>query len=432
MLEPDLFVRRRTHFVLWRPRVTDLEPRLVVGVLQPGNPPALSGRTVVDLRPESGLPDLWSVPAAECTLVDGQVYHYWFEVTDSCPYGHGARVERTDPFATTVDWRLLSPRLDPPYGGHDRWPASVVKWRDGELRPCDPDGGEPEPSVPGPELPPNNRTVYYKLPTTWARRSAEGTVELAVGTFADVLALIDADAAPVNLRGVAALESGRAHLIELGVSTLEMTPIADTWVTREWGYATSHYTAPDQDLGFPAGYSAPAPQLTLARLVDACHGAGIRFGYDAAMAFDQRAPYREVNFADFHVEHGVGDPEQQDRDGFGGDLFKYNLQVDGYDPIEGKTGPLRPARQFHKAHIARWVLHHGVDSIRVDSVTNVRSWDFLQEFTAYARGLHRQRAAHAEDDRFLVVGEDLAVPIDLIRQNRLDALWNERFLRPTR
>jgi pullulanase len=242
------------------------------------------------------------------------------------------------------------------------------------------------------------------------------------------MALVDADAAPVNLRGVAALEPGRAHLIELGVSTLEMTPVADTWVTREWGYATSHYTAPDHDLGFPAEFSGPAPQRTLADLVNACHEAGIRFGYDVVMAFAQRAPYREINFLDFHVRHGVGDPEQQDRDGFGGDLFKYNLLADGYDPVEGKSGPLRPARQFHKAAIARWILHHGVDSIRVDSVTNVGNWDFVEEFTAYARGLHRQRTPDAREDRFLVVGEELAVPVDLVRQNRLDALWNEKFL----
>ncbi|HET9815150.1 MAG TPA: hypothetical protein VFQ33_05265, partial [Xanthobacteraceae bacterium] len=36
------------------------------------------------------------------------------------------------------------------------------------------------------------------------------------------------------------------------------------------------------------------------------------------------------------------------------------------------------------------------------------------------------------DARFLVVGEDLAVPIDLVRQHRLDGLWNEEFKRMLR
>src|SRR5207253_5478464 len=45
-----------------------------------------------------------------------------------------------------------------------------------------------------------------------------------------------------------------------------------------------------------------------------------------------------------------------------------------------------------------------------------------------AQGLPAQDA----DERFLVVGEDLAVPIDLVRQNRLDGLWNEEFKRMVR
>jgi 1,4-alpha-glucan branching enzyme len=327
-----------------------------------------------------------------------------------------------------VDWRLLSPRLGPPYTGADRWPAGVLKWRAGELRRCDPDGHEPAPPAAVPNLPANNRTVYYKLPTTWARRAPGGGSEVAVGTFPDVLALIDPDAEPANLRGVRALEPGRAHLRELGITTLELNPIADTHVIREWGYSTSNYAAPDQDLGFPAGFTAPAPQRTLAELVDACHAAGIRFGYDVVMAFAQRAPYREINYLDFFVRPGVGDPEQADRTDWGGNLWKYNFWTEGYDPIEGKDGPLEPARQFHKAQIAGWILDHGIDSIRVDSVNNVGNWDFVQEFTEYARGLHRRRDPGGGEDRFLVVGEELGVPVDLVRQHRLDALGNERFL----
>jgi pullulanase len=41
-------------------------------------------------------------------------------------------------------------------------------------------------------------------------------------------------------------------------------------------------------------------------------------------------------------------------------------------------------------------------------------------------------AGTGADERFLVVREDLAVPIDLLRQNRLDGLWNEEFKRMVR
>lgn len=399
--------RRRTAFVLWLPAVTDPPPRLVLG------------DRMLDLRFADGL---WFRPAAECDLTDGQPYAYWFEVTDSSPYGHGARIRCTDPFATTVDWRQLSPPLDPPYTAEDRRPAGVLLWRDGELVPCDPDGTEPVAVRNPQDLPPNNRTVYYKLPTTWARRTGDGGSEIATGTFADVRALVDADAAPANLRGIRALEPGRAHLRELGVTTLELTPIADTWVTREWGYSTSNYAAPDQDLGFPSGTAAPAPLSLLADLVNACHDAGIRFGYDAVMAFAQRQPYREIGFGDFFTT------DEDGRYAFGGDLWSYDHWIDAYDPVEGKNGTVAPARQFHQAVIAEWILARGVDSIRVDSVNNIGNWDFVGEFTAYARGLHRQRDPLAGEAQFLVVGEELSVPVDLVRQNRVDALWNERFL----
>jgi glycosidase len=439
-LLPDLLVRRTTHFVLWRPGATDPPPRVSLGRFTPGNPPTLAEIGCYDLTPVPNLPDLWQRAAADCGLVDGEIYHYWFEVTDTRPGSPGAHVQRTDPTATMVDWRLLSPELPAPYTADDRWPAAVVLWRGGELVAADPDGAVPDwssdPVIA--TLPENNRTVYYKLPTRWARRSVEGGLEVGVGTFRDVLALLDPAAEPPNFAAVPALAAGRAHLRDLGITTLELLPIADSWVTREWGYATSNYFAPDYDLGFPRGFSAPRPNTDLAELVTACHRLGIRFGYDAVMAFGQRDPYRETNFLDFHVQWGAGDPEQDARDPYGGDLFKYNYWTEGYDPIGGGAGRQVPARQLMKAHIARWIVEQRIDSIRIDSVNNVYNYDFVQEFTAYARALRRARWAAQPgqpgdgEARFLVVGEELSVPVDLVLDGRLDALWNERFKRGVR
>src|SRR5207247_5513035 len=95
-------------------------------------------------------------------------------------------------------------------------------------------------------------------------------------------------------------------------------------------------------------------------------------------------PYQNINYLDFHVQFGVGDPEQLDRDGFGGDLFKYGLFEDSYDPLTGLTQRLCPARQWLKLHIAHWMLRYRIDGIRMDSVNNVRSYDFVQELTAGA------------------------------------------------
>lgn len=441
----SLLVRKETHFVLWRPQVTMPAPQLIIGIFTPGQPPTLAHQQRLALQPSPLGADLWELPADACQLTAGTVYHYWFEVGDTNPYiGVGSRIWCTDPTAYTVDWRLMAPLLAPPYGADDQDPAAVVLYRGGRLVPCDP-GGETvawDADTPLARLPPNNRLVIYELPTSWARNGAE-SVEIGVGSFRDVLALLDPTAGAANFASTAALAQGRAHLVELGVNALELLPPADSWVNREWGYATSNYFAPDFDLGRPAGHDAPTAATDLAVLVSACHAGGMRFFVDMVMAFSTRGPYQNINFLDFYVQFGSGDPEQfasrpggwtEPRDGFGGDLWKYNYWVSSYDPIAGGTAHLVPARQLMLAHMARWMHDFRVDGLRLDSVNNVANWDFLSSFTATARALWRERWHNAAgaDERFLVVGEDLSVPLDLVHQRRLDGLWNERFKRNVR
>ena len=103
---------KKTSFVLWHPNKTQPAPKLVIGRFQAGNPPTLADRRVFDLSPMVGSNDLWSIKAAQCGLANGQVYHYWFEVSDSSPVRDGRRILCTDPTALTVDWRLRAERLD--------------------------------------------------------------------------------------------------------------------------------------------------------------------------------------------------------------------------------------------------------------------------------------------------------------------------------
>ena len=60
--------------------------------------------------PLSTANDLWEIAAADCNLVNGQVYHYWFEVPNSNVYPGATKgtLRCTDPAAFTVDWRLVS------------------------------------------------------------------------------------------------------------------------------------------------------------------------------------------------------------------------------------------------------------------------------------------------------------------------------------
>lgn len=440
--------------MLWRPSGAEDVPVLVIGTFRDGGDDSeaeLAGERRFELR--ETLPGLWEIPAAECGLDDGTVYCYWFEVDDTNVYkpaGGRRRIRCTDPAATAVDWRLLAPRLPPPYGEEDRDPAAVVLFRGGRLVPCDPGGETVEWSDDAPlaSLPPNDRLVIYELPTSWVASGHDGALIVGVGTFRDAMSLLTRGLGSVSFADVPALAEGRSHFRELGVNALELLPPADSFSDRAraynlWGYATSNYLSADFDLGRPGGAGAPRASVDLASLVALCHRHGVRFFYDAVMAFAQRDPYQNVDFLDFHVQFGAGDPEQAGRDGFGGDLWKYARFVDDcYDPISGRVGSLCPARQWMQVHIAHWMRHYRIDGIRMDSVNNVRNYDFVGELKDAARERWRRRwtdeagqqagDAGAADERFLVVGEELAVPLELLQQGRLDGLWNETFKRGVR
>lgn len=433
-----LFELKKTAFVLWHPHHDQPEPpTLVIGQFQAGNPPSLANRKVFPLTQQG---DLWSINATKCKLVDGQVYHYWFEVSDSSPTRNGSRIACTDPTAFTVDWRLLAPSLPSPYGTGDQDPAAVVKFKDGRLVACDPEGETIArvPKIAVDQAAANNRIVIYELPTSWARTNIQQDPEIGVGTFRDVLALVDEQAEPANFADLPALQPGRSHLAELGVNALELLPIADSFVNREWGYATSNYFAPDYDLGFPDGNSSPTANTDLAKLVTLCHERGIRFIIDVVMAFGTRAALENINYSDFHINADAqkNDPDAYQSGGqglrtdFGGKLWHYGHFVQSYDPVSGASGTFSPARQFMKAYLLRWMDDFAIDGVRMDSVNNVANWDFVQEFKDLAR--QTWDAAGGPADRFIVVGEELSVPLALVTQQRLDGLWNEEFKRMLR
>lgn len=436
-LHPDLLNRKRTHFVLWRTRNVQPAPQLRIGTFQAGNPPSLVGEQIFDLKQSTTFADLWEIKATDCNLADDRIYHYWFRVRDGHPQADRNQViDCTDPTAEIVDWRLRATVPGPPYTEDDRMPAGVVRFASGLLIACDPGGEDVNFTLEAfSSLPPNNRMVLYEMPTRWSRKGVESSVEVGVGTFRDVLALLDKSEGGANFAGLSALQPGRAYLHDLGINGLELLPIADSFADRSWGYATSNYFAPDFDLGHPDGNSSSTAASDLARLVDSCHTNNTRFFDDMVMAFCTRGSIQYDNFLDFFVQPGTNDPEEDGRNGFGGDLFKYNFFTNTYDPISGQRASAVPARQLMKAQLARWILDFKIDGIRMDSVNNIMNYDFVQEFKDYARDLWRNRwqaeqnSLSGAEERFLVVGEELSEPLTLLQQNRLDAMWHEQFKR---
>jgi glycosidase len=439
-----LLERKRTHFVLWRPALVEPPPKLVIGIYEPGPPPSLANERTFTLVPspisDAVPPDVWEIDVGRCELEDGRVYHYWFEVEDTNAYrAERRRVRTSDPAAYAVDWRLLAPAA-PGDGPLDRAPASVVRFSNGALVAADPVGAprtfDDAPDVAMSTLPPNHHVVVYELPTAWSRAGG-GAEHMAVGTFRDVLALVDPTAEP-DFRGVRAFYGDPSYLVDLGVNALELLPPADSFEDRsKWGYGTSNYFSPDFDLGRHDGADAATSVADFLQLVRACHRHGIRFIVDVVMAFAKLEPYARANFGDFHVKYvdpasgAASDPEQAGRDGFGGDLWKYAYVAHGYDPTSGVVGPFYPARAHMLTSMLHWMQLYHVDGYRLDSLNNVRNYDFIGQFRDAARDAWRARwrreGEHPDgaDERFLVVGEELAVPKALL--GFVDGLWNEHF-----
>lgn len=428
----DIMRRRALGFVLWRVARVIPAPRVRVVTLVPGNPPSEVLVFEGALQQNQDFSDLWELPVTASGLQEGVVYHYWFLVMNDRPGEPNTTLLVTDPFARVVDYRL---------GGS--MPAGVIKLQAGALVDCDPDGAVGV-SALSPNLTlhaPNNQLVIYEVPSSWTRGATETGTERDVGSFRDVLALLSVEESSGNFGDVEEV-GGRAHLLELGVNAVELLPPADSPFKREWGYGTGNYGAADWDLGFPEGNAAPTAEQDLKRLVARMHELGIRFFADVVMAFGYSS-YRHINFAEFYLVPGdersnpdayQSSRDRELRDGFGGSLWRYLREVDGYDPVTGTEGRFVPAQRYLIAHMLRWLREFGVDGLRLDSVNNIANWDFVRDFAARARVEYRSlyQGSAGVDARFLSVGEELAVPMGLLTTGRLDSLWNEAFKRRVR
>jgi 1,4-alpha-glucan branching enzyme len=428
MYPVDILNRRHEKFVLWVPQLdgsTIQAPVLVIGTAA-RNPDSFRHIGRFPLVYSGGKAGLWELdPASISPVLQDGVYHYWFEVRDTSPENRGTLLV-ADPFAFTVDYSVATPAVD-----HARYqPASVVKFRDGKLWPCDIDGTEAEPPrVPDQAtLPANNHLVIYELPTSWAKVGYDSRgSDVDVGTFTDVLALFDAGTAGRHFASITAVRD-EAILTDLGINALELLPAADAKVKAEWGYATAHYFATDDDLGSSS---------ELARLVDKINAQGVRLFTDVVMAFGHD-PYSYADFGNFHLrptlERDNPDSYQshvggQLRDGYGGNSWRYIHSVQSYDPETGDgNSTVNPAWAFHRCHLARWMMDFGVGGLRLDSVNNIGNYDFVRSYKEQAWKLYNARYGGSSDpSKFLVIGEELSMPVSMVHEGNLNALWNEHW-----
>ncbi|MFH1650511.1 MAG: malto-oligosyltrehalose trehalohydrolase [Chloroflexota bacterium] len=190
------------------------------------------------------------------------------------------------------------------------------------------------------------------------------------------------------------------ELKELGITALELMPVAQFPGNRNWGYDGVYPYAVQESYGGPAG---------LRRLVDACHRAGLAIILD--VVYNHLGP--EGNYcADFgpyfteryHTPWGAA----------------LNFDGAGSDDV----------RRFFIENALYWMTEFHIDALRLDAlhaILDISSYPFLKELATTF-----QVEVAKSGRRAYLIGESAANDVRLLQPRELggyalDAQWNDDF-----
>ncbi|MBV8856710.1 MAG: malto-oligosyltrehalose trehalohydrolase [Acidobacteria bacterium] len=165
------------------------------------------------------------------------------------------------------------------------------------------------------------------------------------------------------------------HLKSLGITAVELMPVAEFPGARNWGYDGAHLYAPQSTYGGPDG---------LKKLIDACHRAGLAFILD--VVYNHLGP--EGNYAgEFMPLYSEAHKSP----------WGAGLNFDG--------GGAEGVRRYFVENALYWLTEYHVDGLRLDAVhaivdTSERHLlrQLAEEFHAQARALGRTAHLIAESD----------------------------------
>lgn len=236
-------------------------------------------------------------------------------------------------------------------------------------------------------------TAFPRSTTDWSGRPLQGAVvyELHVGTFTEAGTL---DAAVERL----------PHLVELGVTHVELLPVNTFGGDHNWGYDGVGWYAVDASYGGPEAY---------ARFVDACHGAGLAVLQD--VVYNHLGPSGNYlpKFGPYQYAGGTD---------WGDSL---NLDGPGSDEV----------RRYILDNVRMWLQDYRVDGLRLDAVhalADTRAVHILEEIAALADELAEQQGRPLT----VVAESDLNDPVMITPRpadgrgaggHGLDGQWSDDF-----
>lgn len=155
------------------------------------------------------------------------------------------------------------------------------------------------------------------------------------------------------LGGFLAVEQHLAHLVELGVTAIELMPIAQFPGERNWGYDGVLLYAPQASYGSPE---------QLKHLIDSAHGHGLAVILD--VVYNHFGP--DGNYLHRYAK------------GF----FREDLHTPWGAAIDFRR---REVRDFFIENALMWLLEYRFDGLRLDAVHAIEDPDFLQELARRVR-----------------------------------------------
>lgn len=190
------------------------------------------------------------------------------------------------------------------------------------------------------------------------------------------------------------------YLRELGVTAVELMPVAQCPGNRNWGYDGVYPYAVQASYGGPEG---------LKRFVDACHLAGLAVVLD--VVYNHLGP--EGNYLrDF------------------GPYFTARHHTPWGDAINYDGADSGPVRHYFIQNALNWVTEYRIDALRLDATDTIYDFSarhFLEELAAE---IHQR--AEALHRRIYVLAESAANDTRWVKRRELggfglDAQWNDDF-----
>ncbi|MDZ7967720.1 MAG: alpha-amylase family glycosyl hydrolase [Nostoc sp. DedSLP03] len=192
------------------------------------------------------------------------------------------------------------------------------------------------------------------------------------------------------------------YLCELGINAIELMPVNEYPGDYNWGYKVRHFFATESSYG---------STKDLKRLIDECHGRGIRVFMDGIYNHtDEECPLILIDRNYWYYEHKH---YPEDPDNYWGPEFNY----DNYD----KNLNIKPAWEYVGDVVKFWIQEYHIDGIRFDAVRQLANFEFFNWLTKEAKN-------YAAPKQFYNIAEHIPDTNTVVKPNGpLDACWHESF-----